>query len=63
LILLENHGIITCGNSVEECLVITEICEKSAEIFLSPFGINFFTEDEIQHLINDKNEIYRIKQL
>jgi L-fuculose-phosphate aldolase len=61
LILLKNHGIISCGKSIEECLIITEICEKSAEIFLSPFEVDFFTETQIQSIINDDNEIYRQK--
>jgi ribulose-5-phosphate 4-epimerase/fuculose-1-phosphate aldolase len=62
LILLKNHGIIACGKSVEECIVITEICEKSAEIFLgcnSLGKINFLSDEDIQKLIGDKNEIYR----
>lgn len=63
LILLQNHGIIVCGNSIEECEIITEICEKSAEIFISPFRINYFTDEVIEELINDKNEIYRLKKL
>jgi len=63
LILLENHGIIVCGKTIDECIIVSEICEKSAEIFLSPFEMNFFTYDEIQSLTNDKNEIYRLKKL
>lgn len=62
LILLENHGIIVCGNSINECVTITQICEKSAEIYLGCLLINskkFLSEDEILKLINDKNEKYR----
>lgn len=62
LILLKNHGIITCGKSVDECMVITEICEKSAEIFLGSISlgcINFLSDDDIKKLVEDKNEIYR----
>jgi L-fuculose-phosphate aldolase len=62
LILLKNHGIIACGKSVNECITITEICEKSAEIFLGCRGlssINYLTDNEVEKLINDKNEKYR----
>jgi ribulose-5-phosphate 4-epimerase/fuculose-1-phosphate aldolase len=61
LILLKNHGIISCGKSIEECLVITEICEKAAEIFLSPFSLNFLSKTQIQSILDDDNEIYRQK--
>jgi len=62
LILLKNHGIIACGKSINECITITEICEKSAEIFLgchSLNSINYLTDNEVEKLINDKNEKYR----
>lgn len=61
LILLENHGIIACGDSVNECIVITEICEKSAEIFLTPYKKKPLSSKEIKDLILDKEEIYRKK--
>lgn len=62
LILLKNHGIIACGETIEECIIITEICEKAAEIFVDCLllgGVNFLTEDQVNSLINDKNEKYR----
>jgi L-fuculose-phosphate aldolase len=62
LILLENHGIIACGKNIEECVMITEICEKSAEIFLGSMmlgNIKFLSDDETNDLINDKKEKYR----
>jgi L-fuculose-phosphate aldolase len=62
LILLENHGIISCGKSIDECIIISEICEKSAEIFIGAKNlgsINFLKESDINNLINDKKEIYR----
>jgi L-fuculose-phosphate aldolase len=62
LILLENHGIIACGKTVEECVIITEICEKSAEIFIGSLllgNIKFLTENETNELISDKKEKYR----
>lgn len=62
LILLKNHGIIACGKSVDECITITEICEKAAEIFLGGISIksiNYLTSDEVECILNDKNENYR----
>jgi L-fuculose-phosphate aldolase len=66
LILLENHGIIACGKTIDECVIITEICEKSAEIFIGSkmlsidtYKIKFLSEDELSDLENDKNEKYR----
>jgi len=62
LILLKNHGIISCGKTIDECIIISEICEKAAEIFIDTItlgDINFLTEDDIEKLINDKQEKYR----
>jgi L-fuculose-phosphate aldolase len=59
LILLKNHGIIVCGNSIEECIYGTEICEKSAEIFLTNFTCDYLSNSEIDELINDEQEKYR----
>jgi len=62
LILLKNHGIISCGKTIDECVIISEICEKAAEIFIDTIklgDINFLTEDEVEKLINDKQEKYR----
>jgi L-fuculose-phosphate aldolase len=65
LILLQNHGIITCGQSINECLIISEICEKSAEIFIDIYdkNPNYLTEHDINSLLNDEKEKYRIKKL
>jgi len=62
LFLLENHGIIACGSSIEECIIISEICEKSAEIFIGAMlmgNIRFLSNVEINDLISDKKEKYR----
>ena len=62
LILLKNHGIITCGKTIEECVVATEICEKSAEIFLSgvdKMNMTYLSNLDINKLINVENEKYR----
>lgn len=59
LILLKNHGIICCGKSYIECIIKTEICEKSAEIFNGLQNPHFFSDDEISEIFTDKKEIYR----
>jgi ribulose-5-phosphate 4-epimerase/fuculose-1-phosphate aldolase len=62
LILLENHGIICCGNTVEECVIMTEICDKSAEIWVgskSLSDVKFLTDEQVNELVEDKNEKYR----
>ncbi len=59
LILLQNHGIIACGSTIEECTIISDICEKSAEIYLSSPNINFLTKNDITSLLDDEKEKYR----
>jgi hypothetical protein len=62
LILLKNHGIIACGKTTEECLIISEICEKAAEIFIGSNllgNINFLPTFQINSLIFDEKEKYR----
>ena len=61
IILLENHGIISCGKTIGECIVSTDICEKSAEIFT--VNSKFLTQDDIKELVEDKQEKYRQNQL
>lgn len=63
IILLKNHGVIVCGNSISECICATEICEKSAEIFMSKFKPEFLTEDEVCELLDDDKEKYRKQQI
>jgi ribulose-5-phosphate 4-epimerase/fuculose-1-phosphate aldolase len=62
LILLKNHGIIACGKTAEECIIISEICEKAAEIFIGSKLIgdmNFLPSFQVNSLIFDENEKYR----
>lgn len=59
LILLENHGIITLGSTIEECITSTQICEKSAEIFAGLENPKFLTLEEINEIQNDNKEKYR----
>ena len=62
LILLKNHGIIACGKTIEECSIISEICEKSAEIFIGSKligNMNFLSTFQVNSLIFDEKEKYR----
>jgi ribulose-5-phosphate 4-epimerase/fuculose-1-phosphate aldolase len=63
LILLQNHGIICCANSFSEAITITEICDKSAEIFNGVMSMaefpTFLNEKQILDLENDEREKYR----
>lgn len=66
LILLKNHGIICAGKTIKECLVSTEICEKSAKIFIganSVGNINFLTPLNIDDIENCPAEKHRNKLL
>jgi ribulose-5-phosphate 4-epimerase/fuculose-1-phosphate aldolase len=66
IILLENHGLITFGKTIEECVLKTEICEKSAEILLGTESIGkikTFTKKQIKELLNDNKEKYRLNNL
>jgi len=59
--LLRNHGIICCANTCKEALIMTEICEKAAEIFIGalPHGIVTLTPSAIDALQINKDEKYR----
>lgn len=66
LLLLKNHGIICCANTAKEAVIMTEICEKSAEIFMgvkalcSPSHcLDSLSDSEIKSLVNNKHEKYR----
>lgn len=62
LILLKNHGIISIGTTYEECIISTEICEKSAEIFIGSktLGeIGFLSPYDVIKINNDEKEKYR----
>lgn len=61
LFLLQNHGIICCAKSVEHAIVMTEICEKAAEIFLGSPSPRFLTVFEVDDILHSEAEHYRWK--
>ena len=66
LFLLKNHGIICCTNSPQEAIVMTEICEKAADIFLGAALAGdtcFLTKQEIEDIEQHKGEAHRKKLL
>ena len=66
LILLENHGVIACGNSIKECVIATDICEKAAGIFLGAISlgnVRFLSNKQMTDLVEDDKEKYRQQQL
>lgn len=64
LILLKNHGMITCGKTIDECIISTQICEKAAEIFTKTMKeTRFLKKKHVRELLNDDKEKYRILQL
>lgn len=62
-ILLQNHGIICCGKTAKECVFLSEICDKSAEVFaavgMSDATCTSLTEKSIQKILKDEREHYR----
>jgi len=64
LILLKNHGIITFGKNINECILGTEMCEKSSEIYLGSLNKpNYLSDYDINKIANDSKEKYRQKLL
>lgn len=62
IILLSNHGIVAIGETVDQCIVATEICEKSAEIFMGCSGTrSYLTDDQVEKLTIDEMEKHRKK--
>ena len=66
LILLKNHGIIACGSNINECIIISDICEKSAEIYINSKimeNVKFLSDNDVEDLTLDKKELYRMSLL
>ncbi|NBP55763.1 class II aldolase/adducin family protein [bacterium] len=63
IILLQNHGIITWGKTVGECLIKTQICEKSAYILSRCSNPNPLSDEQIAKIEYDLKENYRKSQI
>jgi len=63
IILLKNHGLIVWGNSILECEMKMDICEKSSIIFNNSNELNFLSDDDIVDLLNDDKEKIRKSKL
>jgi ribulose-5-phosphate 4-epimerase/fuculose-1-phosphate aldolase len=62
IILLKNHGVVIAGETADQCLVATEICEKSAEIYIGCLGKrSYLTGQQIQRIVHDEMEKHRKK--
>lgn len=62
LLLLKNHGIICCANTAKEAIIMTEVCEKAAEIFIgskSLHSVDFLSENEVRSIMDHEDEKYR----
>lgn len=57
LFLLQNHGIITIGKTIDECIIASDICEKAAEIYNE--NTNFLSNKQVDELLKDESEKYR----
>lgn len=59
--LLQNHGVICCAKSIQQAVMMTEICEKAAEVFLSSTKLKFLTPFEVDDITHSADEHYRWK--
>lgn len=62
VILLQNHGLITLGQTPTEILNITAMCVKAAHIFMGACAVGepvFMSQADIAHIYRRPDEIYR----
>lgn len=59
IFLLENHGLVTCANSPQRAVHMTEICEKAAEIYMGLDKIRHLTKEQVAAIQGHDGEIYR----
>ena len=62
LLLLENHGIICCGNSAKEVAIMTDICDKASEIFIESIKLGqpkYLSPFQIKEISTHTGEKYR----
>lgn len=65
VLLLENHGLVTLGNSTLEAINLTLMSVKAAQIFLGAAALGAarpLPASEVQHLYRRPDEIYRRRQ-
>jgi ribulose-5-phosphate 4-epimerase/fuculose-1-phosphate aldolase len=66
VILMENHGLITLGRSVEAVLSAMSMAEKTAEIWLGAAalgGPKFMSPENVARISGRSDEAYRQKML
>lgn len=64
-ILLQNHGLITCGDTINQCVAATEICEKSAKIYSKSLQIgevNLLSLSDAEKILSLDSEKYRMEK-
>ena len=65
VILLQNHGLITLGQTAREALNITMMTIKAARIFAGAAALGgpvFLSDEDVRHIIRRPDEIYRRNQ-
>ncbi|MCU0513931.1 MAG: class II aldolase/adducin family protein [Anaerolineae bacterium] len=65
VILLQNHGLIVPGTTPTEVLNVTAMCVKAARIFAGACAVGepvFMTREDIHHIYQRPDEIYRRQQ-
>ena len=65
-ILMQNHGLVALGATVNEVLTITAMCIKTFRILLGTYalgGPNFLSAEMVERLWSRPDEIYRHKLL
>ena len=66
LFLLANHGIICCADTAEQAAIMTEVCEKAAEVFIGARALGepvFLNDQQVCDIQVHPDEIYRRKVL
>lgn len=65
VILMQNHGLITLGQTAREALNITMMAIKAARIFAGAAALGgpvFLSDEDVRHIIRRPDEMYRRDQ-
>lgn len=65
-ILMQNHGLIAIGATVEEVLSITAMWVKTARVLAGTFifgGPNYFTDENVMRIHSRPDELYRMQKI